>query len=72
MSIDHFAFPVAGDPIEICLDGYRGQPFTVTDVHSHRGQTYVTVFDPCPIPDCTEHDDYSTVSVTAVRPHVSA
>jgi hypothetical protein len=65
-----FEFPVAGDAVEICLDGYRGRRFTAERVYEHEGRTYVVVYDPCPIPDCTEHD-YSTVSVTAVKPHVS-
>jgi len=66
-----FAFPVAGDTVEICLAGYHGRPFTAERVYEHEGRTYVVVYDPCPIPDCIEHDDYSTVSVTAIRPHVS-
>jgi hypothetical protein len=67
----HFDFPASGDAIEICMDGYRGRRFTVADVEAHKGRTYVRVYDPCPIPDCTEHDDYSTFSVAAVRPFVS-
>jgi hypothetical protein len=66
-----FAFPVAGDAIEICLDDYRGRCFTAERVYEREGRTYVVVYDPCSTPGCTEHDDYSTVSVTAVKPHVS-
>jgi hypothetical protein len=66
-----FEFPVAGDAIEIMLEHYRGKRFTAERVYEHEGRTYVVIYDPCEIPGCTEHDDYSTVSVTAVRPFVS-
>jgi hypothetical protein len=65
-----FAFPAAGDHIEVCLDGYRGHRFTASRVYEHEGRCYVVFRDPCNDPGCTEHD-YSTVPVTAVRPFVS-
>ena len=66
-----FEFPLVGDPIEVCLEGYRGRCFKAARVYQHEGHTYVTVYDPCAIPGCTEHDDYSAVPASAVRPFVS-
>ncbi|MGO8977212.1 MAG: hypothetical protein ACLQJ0_16090 [Steroidobacteraceae bacterium] len=66
-----FEFPLVGDHIEVCLSGYHGRRYRAERVFEHEGRTYVVIFDPCPIPDCTEHDDYTTVSVSAVRPFVS-
>jgi len=65
-----FAFPVAGDHIEVMLDGYRGKCFRAVRVYENRGRSYVSFYDPCDDPACQEHD-YSTVPVTAVRPYVS-
>jgi hypothetical protein len=71
VSTEHFAFPVASDPVEVMLDGFRGNHYTVTDVQDHKGHLYVTVWAPCNVPGCMDHDPLSTVALTAVRPHVS-
>jgi hypothetical protein len=64
--MDH-VFPLPGDLVEVCLDGWRGHHYAVTEVHAR----HVVVFAPCNVPGCEEHDPYSTVPMTAIRPHVS-
>ncbi len=63
-----FAFPLPGDPIELCLDGLRGQRFEVRYLHeAPTGRLYVAVHLPCTQPDCTlEHDTLYPAS--AARP----
>lgn len=69
-SVWGFAFPVAGDHIEVCLEDYHGKRFIAAQVYEDQGRSYVMFRDPCNDPDCAEHD-YSTVPVTHVRPYVS-
>lgn len=61
-----FAFPAPGDIIEVCMPGWYGASFKVTEVHD----AHVVVFAPCNVPGCEAHDPYSSVPTTAIRPHL--
>jgi len=68
----HFEFPVVGDTVEVCADGYRGNHYSVTGVEHHAGRVYVTIWAPCNVPGCDmDHESHSTFPASAVRPYVS-
>jgi hypothetical protein len=66
-----FAFPVVGDPVEVCLDGLRGERFVVRGVFMEHGRAAVVIHTACTLPGCTDNHDLS-VWADDVRPHLSA
>lgn len=57
MSTDqHFGFPLVGDSVEVMVEGYRGSHYTVTSIEEQSGRIFVTIFAPCQVPGCDEHD----------------